>query len=43
VHPAFPATVVKRIFENDFSETVKMVSKIHNLLILAPKIMKQIL
>jgi hypothetical protein len=29
--------------ENDFSEIVKRVSKIHNLLILAPKMVKQIL
>jgi hypothetical protein len=31
---------VKWFFENDFSEIVKRVSKIHNLLILAPKIVK---
>jgi hypothetical protein len=43
VHPAFPAPDVKRIFKNDFSEIVKRVSKIHSLLILAPKIVKQIL
>jgi hypothetical protein len=43
VHPAFPAAVVKRIFENDFSEIVKRVFKFHNLPILAPKIVKQIL
>jgi hypothetical protein len=43
VHPTFPAADVKRIFENDFLEIVKRVSKIQNLLILAPKIMKQIL
>jgi hypothetical protein len=43
VHPAFSAAAVKRIFENEFSEIIKRVSKIHNLLILAPKIVKQIL
>jgi hypothetical protein len=43
VHPSFSAAVVKRIFENDFLEIVKRVSKIHNLLILALKIVKQIL
>jgi hypothetical protein len=43
VHPAFSAAEVKRIFENDFSEIVQRVSKIYNLLILAPKIVKQIL
>jgi hypothetical protein len=43
VHPAFLAIAVKRIFENDFSEIVKRDSKIHNLLILAPKIVKPIL
>jgi hypothetical protein len=43
VHPAFSAAAVKWIFENNFSEIVKRVSKIHNLLILALKIVKQIL
>jgi hypothetical protein len=43
VPPAFSAADVKWIVENDFSEVVKRVSKIHNFLILAPKIVKQIL
>jgi hypothetical protein len=43
VHPAFSATAVKRIFENNFLEIAKRDSKIHNLLILAPKIVKPIL
>jgi hypothetical protein len=43
VHPAFPAAIVKRIFENNFSEIIKRVSKIHNLLILGPKIVEQTL
>jgi hypothetical protein len=42
VHLTFSAADVKRIFENDFSKKMKRVSKIHNLLILAPKIVKQI-
>jgi hypothetical protein len=37
VHPAFSAADVKRIFENNFLEIVKRVSKIYNLLNLAPK------